>query len=47
MLYFKLEFVDDIYADYEDRDEHPWHKYRRGAGILVSLVAVLFMVSVM
>jgi len=46
-LYFKLEFIDDVYADYEDREAHPWHKYRRGAGIIMSLVSTLFMVSVM
>ena len=47
ILYFKLEFVDDVYAGFEDREEHPWHKYRRGAGIIMSLISVLFMVSVM
>jgi len=46
-FYFKLEFFDDVLAPYEDRDAHPWHKYRRAAGILMTLVAVLFMVSVM
>ena len=26
---------------------HPWHKYRRAAGIVMSLIATLFMVSVL
>ncbi len=44
---FKLEFVDDVYAGFEDRDAHPWYKYRRAAGIIMSLVATVFMVSVL
>ena len=44
---FKLEFVDDVYEEFEDREMHPWHKYRRAAGIVISLVAVLFMFSVL
>ena len=44
---FKLEFVDDVMKDYDDRETHPWHKYRRSAGIIMSLVAIVFLVSVM
>ena len=33
--------------EHEDRDMHPWHKYRRAAGIVMSLIATLFMVSVL
>ena len=44
---FKLEFYDDVMDPIEDREMHPWHKYRRAAGILMSLIASLFMVSVM
>ena len=33
--------------DQEDRELHPWHKYRRAAGIFMSLIATLFMVSVL
>ena len=44
---FKLEFIDDAYAEFEDRELHPWHKYRRAFGILMSMVSILFLVSVM
>ena len=44
---FKLEFFEDVMEPLEDRDEHPWHRYRRTAGIIMSLVAVLFLVSVL
>lgn len=47
VIYYKLEFVDDVFADLEDREDHPWHKYRRAAGIFMSLVSTLFMVSIM
>jgi len=47
VYYFKLEFVDDVMKDYDDRETHPWHKYRRSAGIIMSLVAIVFLVSVM
>ena len=47
LLDYKLEFVDDAYAPYEDRDSHPWHRYRRAAGVMMSFVSALFMVSVM
>ena len=43
IIYFKLEFVKDVYAEFEDRENHPWHKYRRAAGILMSLVTVFFL----
>ena len=43
----KLEFFDDVYAEHEDRDLHPWHKYRRGAGILMSAVSAFFLASVL
>ena len=47
LIYFKLEFIDDIYADFEDRELKPWHKYRRAAGIFMSLIASFFMISVL
>ena len=46
ILYYKLEFVDDVYSGLEDRNLHPWHKYRRATGVILSFVAVFFLVCV-
>lgn len=43
----KLEFFDDIYAEHEDRVLHPWHKYRRGAGIVMATLSAFFLASVL
>lgn len=43
----KLEFFDDIYADHEDRVLHPWHKYRRGCGIIMACLSAFFLASVL
>ena len=43
----KLEFFDDVYAEHEDRENHPWHKYTRGVGIFMAVVAAFFLASVM
>ena len=47
LLDFKLEFFDDVFADFEDREMHPWHRYRRAAGVIMSCISVFFLVSIM
>jgi hypothetical protein len=47
VFYVKLEFFDDVYAEHEDRDLHPWHKYRRGVGIFMAAVSAFFLASVL
>ena len=44
---FKYEFVDDVYEPYEDRDSHPWYKYRRGVGVFMCLFALFFLTSIL
>ena len=43
----KLEFFDDVYAEHEDSENHNWHKYNRGAGILMAVIAAFFLASVL
>ena len=44
---FKFEFVDDVMRLHDEREQQPWHKYRRAAGLSMSLVATVFLVSVL
>ena len=44
---FKLEFVDDVYEPFEDRESHAIYKLRRAAGVLMALVAAAFLFSVL
>ena len=46
-LDFKLEFVDDVYESFEDRETHAIYKLRRAAGVLMAIVAAAFLFSVL
>ena len=47
VFYVKLEFIDDIYAEHEDRVLNPLHKYRRAAGLLMATLSVIFLASIL
>ena len=44
---FKLEFVDDVYEAFEDRESHAIYKLRRAAGVIMAVVAAAFLFSVL
>jgi len=47
VYYIDLEFVQDVMIDFDNRDTQFWWRYRRGFGITIALISVIFMTSVL
>jgi hypothetical protein len=42
-----LEFFQDVMIDVDNRETQPWWRYRRGFGVTITLISVVFMTSVL
>ena len=42
-----LEWGENVYEPYEDRDLHNWYRYRRAFGITAAILAHIFLFSVL
>jgi palmitoyltransferase len=45
--YINLEFVEDVLAEVEDREDSSWYIWRRMFGVFWGLIAIFFMLSIM